>query len=79
MRKNTEIQQTKSYLRCIKCSENLSLCLPPLGFFQTFPHPPLKPLVYLTCKYIMHYDCIDNPHKFYFICPSTNMEIDGDN
>jgi hypothetical protein len=32
--KNTGIQQAGSYLRCAKCSEDLSSCLPPIGFFQ---------------------------------------------
>ncbi|CAG8577096.1 8199_t:CDS:2, partial [Racocetra fulgida] len=35
---------------------------------------PLKPLVYLTCKHIIHYNCIDNPQKLCPICPSTDME-----
>ena len=58
---NIGIQQMGSQLRCVKCSEDLSSCLLPLGFLQTFPHPPPKPLVYLTCKHIIHYNCIDNP------------------
>ncbi|CAB4494870.1 unnamed protein product [Rhizophagus irregularis] len=58
---NIETQQMGSQLRCVKCSEDLSSYLPPLGFLQTFPHPPPKPLVYLTCKHIVHYNCIDNP------------------
>ncbi|RGB23681.1 hypothetical protein C1646_821996 [Rhizophagus diaphanus] len=37
---------------------------------------PSKPLVYLTCKHIVHYNCIDNPQKLCPICPSTDMEID---
>ncbi|CAB4381216.1 unnamed protein product [Rhizophagus irregularis] len=71
-------QQMGSQLRCVKCSEDLSSYLPPLGFFQTFPHPPPKPLVYLTCKHIIHYNCINNPGKLCPICPSTDMEIDDD-
>src|SRR5881398_3319180 len=35
---NTEFQQARSYLRCAKCSEDLSSCLPPIGFLQI----PLK-------------------------------------
>ncbi|CAB4374648.1 unnamed protein product [Rhizophagus irregularis] len=71
-------QQDKSTLRCAKCSEDLSSSLPPLGFLQISPQPqdPLKPLVYLTCKHIVHYNCIDNPRKLCPICPSTDMEID---
>ncbi|UZO24851.1 uncharacterized protein OCT59_017145 [Rhizophagus irregularis] len=37
---------------------------------------PPKPLVYLTSKHIVHYNCIDNPRKLCPICPSTDMEID---
>ncbi|CAB4386506.1 unnamed protein product [Rhizophagus irregularis] len=37
---------------------------------------PSKLLVYLTCKHIIHYNCIDNPRKLCPICPSTDMEID---
>src|SRR5436305_14818194 len=29
---NTGFQQARSYLRCAKCSEDLSSCLPPIGF-----------------------------------------------
>ena len=36
-----------------------------------------QPLVYLTCKHIVHYDCIDNSRKLCPICPSTE-EIDAD-
>ncbi|EXX79201.1 hypothetical protein RirG_007950 [Rhizophagus irregularis DAOM 197198w] len=75
---NIGTQQMGSQLRCVKCSENLSLYLPPLGFLRTFSHPPPKPLVYLTCKHIIHYNCIDNPGKLCPICPSTDMEIDDD-
>ena len=38
------------------------------------PQGPSKPLVYLTCKHIVHYNCIDNPRKLCPICPSTDME-----
>jgi hypothetical protein len=74
---NTGFQQVKNYLRCAKCF--LSLCLPPVSFLR-FPHQPQgppKPFVYLTCKHIVHYACIDNPHKLCPICPSTE-EIDVD-
>ncbi|GES82546.1 hypothetical protein GLOIN_2v1843153 [Rhizophagus clarus] len=73
---NIGIQQMRSQLRCVKCSEDLSSCLPPLGFLQTFPHPPPKPLVYLTCKHIIHYNCIDNSRKLCTVCPSTDMELE---
>ncbi|PKK61377.1 hypothetical protein RhiirC2_718465 [Rhizophagus irregularis] len=73
---NIGIQQMESQLRCIKYSEDLSLYFPPLGFLQTFSHPPLKPLVHLTCKHIIHYNCINNPQKLCPICPSSDMEID---
>ncbi|GES88401.1 hypothetical protein GLOIN_2v1511284 [Rhizophagus clarus] len=48
------------------------------------PQGPSKPLVYLTCKHIVHYNCIDNSRKLCPICPSTDMEpeemeIDDDN
>ncbi|CAG8660323.1 24559_t:CDS:2, partial [Gigaspora margarita] len=73
-------QQGKSNLRCAKCSEDLSSYLPPIGFLRFSPQPqgPSKPLVYLTCKHIVHYNCIDNPRKLCPICPSTDMEIDDD-
>ncbi|CAB4381312.1 unnamed protein product [Rhizophagus irregularis] len=71
-------QQDKSTLRCAKCSEDLSSSLPPLGFLRIAPQPqgPSKPLVYLTCKHIVHYNCIDNPRKLCPICASADMEID---
>lgn len=74
----TATQQVKSALRCAKCSEDLSSSLPPLGFLRISPQPQglPKPLVYLTCKHIVHYNCIDNPRKLCPICPSTDMEID---
>jgi hypothetical protein len=74
----TAIQQVKSTLRCTKCSKDLSSSLPPLGFLRISPQPQgsPKPLVYLTCKHIVHYSCIDNPRKLCPICPSTDMEID---
>ncbi|EXX71185.1 hypothetical protein RirG_080770 [Rhizophagus irregularis DAOM 197198w] len=37
---------------------------------------PLKPLVYLTCKHIVHYECIINSRKLFPICPSTDMELE---
>ncbi|RGB40467.1 hypothetical protein C1646_753311 [Rhizophagus diaphanus] len=46
MEGNIGIQQMGSQLRCVKCSEDLSSCLPPLGFLRTFPHPPPKPLTF---------------------------------
>ncbi|KAF0552244.1 hypothetical protein F8M41_022204 [Gigaspora margarita] len=72
----TATQQAKSNLRCTKCSEDLSSCLPPIGFLRFSPQPqsPSKPLVYLTCKHIIHYNCIDNPRKLCPICPLTDME-----
>src|ERR1043166_2726709 len=65
---NIEIQQTRSHLRYVKCSEDLSSCLPPLGFFEPFfiLHQ------YLTCKHIVHYDCIDNPRK---LCPLCSWKL----
>ncbi|RIA98432.1 hypothetical protein C1645_113602 [Glomus cerebriforme] len=74
----TATQQVKSTLRCAKCSEDLFSSLPPLGFLRISPQPqgPPKPRVYLTCKHIVHYNCIDNPRKLCPICPSTDMEID---
>ncbi|CAG8705822.1 6007_t:CDS:1 [Cetraspora pellucida] len=73
---DTATQQVKSNLRCAKCSEDLSSCLLPIGFlpFSSQLPGPLKPLIYLTCKHIIHYNCIDNPQKLCPICPSTNME-----
>ncbi|CAG8797959.1 18134_t:CDS:2 [Dentiscutata erythropus] len=73
---NTATQQVKSNLRCAKCSEDLSSCLLSIGFLRFSPQlqGPLKPLIYLTCKHIIHYNCIDNPQKLCPICPSTNME-----
>src|SRR2546423_14867773 len=59
----TAAQQVKSNLRCAKCSEDLSSCLPPLGFLRFSPQAPSKPLVYLTSKHIVHYECIDNPRN----------------
>src|ERR1043166_6379862 len=79
---NTGFQQARSYLRCAKFSEDLSSCLPPIGFLrippQALPQAPPKPLVYLTCKHIVHYHCIDNPRKLCPICPSTEEGTDDD-
>ncbi|PKY47485.1 hypothetical protein RhiirA4_462686 [Rhizophagus irregularis] len=36
----------------------------------------MKLHVYLTCKHIVHYKCIDNSRKLYPICPSTDMELE---
>ena len=75
---NTGFQQARSYLRCAKCSEDLSSCLPPIGFLRIPPQALSqalpKPLVYLTCKHIVHYHCINDPRKLCPICPSTDME-----
>ncbi|RGB35381.1 hypothetical protein C1646_759379 [Rhizophagus diaphanus] len=79
-------QQDKSTLRCAKCSEDLSSSLPPLGFLQitSQPQSPSKLLIYLTCKHIVHYNCINNSRKLCPICSSTNdmktndMETDDD-
>ncbi|KAF0555750.1 hypothetical protein F8M41_016747 [Gigaspora margarita] len=74
--KGTATQQVKSNLRSAKCSEDLFLCLPPIGFLRFSPQPqsPSKPLIYLTCKHTIYYNCIDNPRKLCPICPSTDME-----
>ena len=73
---NTGFQQARSYLRCAKCSEDLFSCLSPIGFLrippQALPQAPSKPLVYLTCKHIVHYHCINSLRKLCPICPSTN-------
>ncbi|CAG8558969.1 22605_t:CDS:2 [Gigaspora margarita] len=74
----TATQQVKSNLRCAKCSKDLSSCLPPIDFLRFSPQSqsPSKPLIYLTCKHIVHYNCIDNPQKLCPICPSTDMELE---
>ncbi|GBC50845.1 uncharacterized protein OCT59_022625 [Rhizophagus irregularis] len=73
---NTGFQQARSYLKCAKCSEDLSSWLPPISSirFPLQPQGPPKHLVYLTCKHIVHYACIDNPRKLCPVCPSTDME-----
>ncbi|CAG8585378.1 20493_t:CDS:2 [Rhizophagus irregularis] len=45
-------QQVKSILRCAKCSEDFSSCLPPLGFlwFSSQPQVPLKSLSLSTTQ-----------------------------
>ncbi|RGB24099.1 hypothetical protein C1646_773560 [Rhizophagus diaphanus] len=75
---NTATQQVKSVLRCAKYSENLSSSLPLLGFLRISLQLQglLKALVYLICKYIVHYNCINNPRKLCPICPLTDMKID---
>ncbi|CAG8712902.1 12295_t:CDS:1, partial [Dentiscutata erythropus] len=75
---DTATQQVKSNLRYAKCSEDLSSCLPPIGFLRFSPQLQglSKPLIYLTCKHIIHYNCIDNPQKLCPICPPTDMKID---
>jgi hypothetical protein len=61
---DTATQRAKSYLRCAKCSEDLFMS-------SSSNNAPTKPLVYLTCKHIVHYDCIENPRKLCHICPSV--------
>src|SRR5204863_3953501 len=34
--------------------------------------------VYLTCKHIVHYYCINNPCKLCPICPSTDANVNDD-
>ncbi len=83
---STATQQLRSTLRCAKCSEDLSSCLPPLGFLRISlqSQNPLKLLVYLICMHIVHYNYINNPRKLCPICPSANvtktddMETDDD-
>ncbi|CAG8790628.1 18447_t:CDS:1 [Gigaspora margarita] len=73
----TATQQVKSNLRCAKCSEDLSSSLLPIGFLRfSQPQGPSKPLVYLICKHIIHYNCIDNSRKLCPICPPTDMELE---
>lgn len=74
---NTATQQVGSHLRCAKCFEDLSSYLPSLGFLRYYSQSPLKPLVYLTCKHVIHYSCIDNSRRLCPICPSTGMDIDN--
>ncbi|CAG8741744.1 26687_t:CDS:1 [Racocetra persica] len=54
----TAIQQVESNLRCAKCSKDLSSCLPLIDFLRFSPQLQdlLKPLIYLTCKHIIHYN-----------------------
>ncbi|KAF0413850.1 hypothetical protein F8M41_007713 [Gigaspora margarita] len=62
------------------CGDNVEILdqADALGFlrFSSQPQAPLKPLIYLTCNHVIHYNCIDNPQKLCPICPSTDMEID---
>ncbi|CAG8655361.1 14059_t:CDS:10, partial [Cetraspora pellucida] len=73
---DTATQQVKSNLRCAKCSKDLSSYLLPIGFLWFSPQlqGPLKPLICLTCKHIIHYNCINNSQKLCPICPLTNMK-----
>ncbi|PKY58601.1 hypothetical protein RhiirA4_480649 [Rhizophagus irregularis] len=49
---------------CEKCSEEISIEF-------------MKDTVFLSCKHVMHYECIDNPHKKCPTCPlsETMSEI----
>ncbi|CAG8624828.1 20546_t:CDS:1, partial [Racocetra persica] len=75
---DTATQQVKSNLKYAKCSKDLSSYLPPIGFLRFSPQLQglSKLLIYLTCKHIIHYNCIDNPQKLCSICPPTDIETD---
>ncbi len=75
---NTVIQWAKSYLKCAKCSENLSSYLLLLSLLWFPPQALMKYLLYLTCKHIIHFKCIDNSWKLCLICLSINI-IETDN
>ncbi|PKY53907.1 hypothetical protein RhiirA4_472385 [Rhizophagus irregularis] len=59
-----------------KMNKSLAILSSPIlrieGVENTGSQSPPKPLVYLTCKHIVHYACIDNPRRLYPICPSAN-------
>ncbi|CAG8613240.1 11031_t:CDS:2 [Ambispora gerdemannii] len=46
---DTATQRAKSYLRCAKCSEELSSCLPSLSFHSISSNAPTKPLLCPIC------------------------------
>ncbi|RIB21551.1 hypothetical protein C2G38_2176286 [Gigaspora rosea] len=45
---------------CEKCSEEISLEF-------------TKPTIFLSCKHVVHYDCIKDSHKMCPTCPSSEM------
>ncbi|GBB90777.1 hypothetical protein RclHR1_17840004 [Rhizophagus clarus] len=57
---DTSIQEMKKRLFCAKCSEEITL-----DFLS-------KDTVFLSCKHVVHYDCIDNPRKKCFTCPAED-------
>ncbi|GBC07751.1 hypothetical protein RclHR1_07680005 [Rhizophagus clarus] len=57
---DTSIQEMEKRLFCAKCSEEITL-----NFL-------LKDTVFLSCKHVMHYDCIDNPRKKCPTCPAED-------
>src|ERR1044072_12089 len=51
-------QETETRLTCAKCSEEITLDFS-------------KDTVLLSCKHVVHYDCINNPQKLCPICQSS--------
>ncbi|CAI2179383.1 9095_t:CDS:1 [Funneliformis geosporum] len=58
--KDTSIQKTEKHLFCAKCSEEIT---------PDF----LKNTVFLSCKYAIHYDCINNSRKKCSTCPVKDL------
>ncbi|GBB93403.1 hypothetical protein RclHR1_21620001 [Rhizophagus clarus] len=57
---DTSIQEMEKRLFCAKCSEEITLDF------------PLKDTVFLSCKHVVHYDCIDNSRKKCPTCPAED-------
>ncbi|RIA86439.1 hypothetical protein C1645_740863 [Glomus cerebriforme] len=58
---DTSNQETEKRAICAKCAEEISVDVP-------------KDTVFLSCKHIVHYDCIDNPRKKCPTCPGEVLE-----
>ncbi|RIA99500.1 hypothetical protein C1645_869887 [Glomus cerebriforme] len=53
--------KTEKYAICAKCAKEISVDV-------------LKNTVFLSCKHIIHYECIDNPHKKCSTYPSEVLK-----
>lgn len=56
------IQETGRHASCAKCAEEITVNVP-------------KDTVFLSCKHVVHYDCIDNPRKKCPTCPAEDLEM----
>ncbi len=59
---NILIQKMTTQLTCAKCAEEIIIDF-------------LKDTVFLSCKHVIHYNCIDNSHKKYPTCLAKDLVL----